>query len=121
MRAELRAFLHDAGAPDDDIDRAEAEGWLPLLTLDRALLPGPAEYDLASLARVSGIDEDVLRRLWRALGFPDLPADARVFTERDLRAAMRLFGRAELDSLQVDRLIQQVQTVSGSMARIAAV
>jgi adenylate cyclase len=44
-----------------------------------------------------------------------------VFTERDLRAATQLLGRAELDSLQVDRLIQQVQTVSGSMARIAAV
>ena len=51
MRVDLRAFLQDAGAPDDDIERAAAEGWLPLLTLDRTLLPGAAEYDLTSAER----------------------------------------------------------------------
>ena len=39
-----------SGASDDDIDRAEAEGWLPLLAFDRMLLPGRPKYDLRALA-----------------------------------------------------------------------
>ena len=35
MRSDLRQFLLDAGASDPDIARAEAEGWVPLLALDR--------------------------------------------------------------------------------------
>src|SRR6476619_7256610 len=90
MDVELRAFLRDAGAPDEDIARAESEGWLPLLALDRILTPGRPQYDLEEFARASGFDEPLLQRLWRALGFPDVPPDARVFTDRDLEAARRL-------------------------------
>jgi len=121
MRPELRAALRAAGASDDDIDRAAAEGWLPLLALDRVLMPGAPTYDTMSLARVSGIDTGLLERLWRALGFPNVPADARVFTEDDAVAARRLFGRADSDELEQANVIQLVQVVSGAMARIASV
>jgi adenylate cyclase len=121
MRPELRAALRAAGASDDDIDRATAEGWLPLLALDRVLMPGAPAYDTMSLARVSGVDADLLERLWRALGFPNVPGDARVFTEDDANAARRLFGRADTDELEQANVIQLVQVVSGAMARIASV
>jgi adenylate cyclase len=121
MRPELRAALRDAGASDDDIDRAAAEGWLPLLALDRVLIPGAPTYDTVSLSRVSGIDTDLLQRLWRALGFPNVSPDALVFTDEDAAAARRLFGRADADELEQTELIQLVQVVSGAMARIASV
>ncbi len=63
----------------------------------------------------------LLRRLWRALGFPDVPPDAAVFTDREVRAAQRLMGRALADKLETGELVRQVQAVSAAMARIASV
>jgi adenylate cyclase len=121
MRAELRELLRNQGASDEDIDRAEQDGWVPLLALDRVLVPGAPRYDLASFARASGLDEHLLHRLWRALGFPDVPETAVVFTDGDLHAARRLLERAEVDHLDQSTLIRQVQVVSAAMARVASV
>jgi adenylate cyclase len=118
---EIRAFLRDAGASNEDIARAEAEGWLPLLVLDRLLMPGRAQYDPVSFAQISGLDEPLLQRLWRALGFPDVPPDARVFTERDLRAARRLVKRLGTDAFDMQEVVQQIQVVSAAMARVASI
>jgi len=121
MRDELRRRLADLGAADDDLDRAEREGWLPLLALDRVLLPGAPIYDVSGVARATGVDESLLHRLWLALGFPDVPSDAQVFTESEVAAARRLFARAQADDLDRDVLVRQVRVVSASMARVASV
>ena len=121
MRDELRRRLADLGAADDDLDRAEREGWIPLLALDRVLLPGAPIYDVSGVARATGVDESLLHRLWLALGFPDVPSDAQVFTESEVAAARRLFARAQADDLDRDALVRQVRVVSASMARVASV
>src|SRR5262245_42695507 len=121
MDVELRAFLRDAGASNEDLARAEAGGGLPLLVLARILTPRRPQYDPVSFAQISGLDEPLLQRLWRALGFPDVPPDARVFTERDLRAARRLVERAGTDALDLHELVQQIQVVSAAMARVASI
>jgi len=61
MREELRLRLLELGASDDDIERAVAQGWLPLLVLDCMLIPGRQSYDLAGLAAAAGIDEELAR------------------------------------------------------------
>src|SRR5258708_15634211 len=66
MREELRSRLAALGASDDDMDRAEAQGWLPLLAFERTLLPGVRKYDLDALVAAAGIDEALARGLWRA-------------------------------------------------------
>ncbi len=88
----LGAFLRTAGATDADIEQAEASGWLPVLALDRMLMPGVPEFDVAGLAEHSEAEVDELERMWRALGFPDLPDGLVVFTRRDLEAIERLRG-----------------------------
>ncbi len=121
MRAELRTFLLEAGATDEEIGRAERDGGLPLLVMDRLLMPGRAEFDVPTFAREAGLDEAVVRRLWRALGFPDVPSDARVFTRRDLDATLALSERSRLGGVQPDAIVAQVQVVSAAMARVASV
>src|SRR5690242_9392677 len=54
VHAGLRRFLVDAGASERDIERADAEGWLPLLTFDRLIAPGPARHDAAAVAALAG-------------------------------------------------------------------
>ena len=121
MRQELRIRLNELGATDEEIDRAASEGWLPLLAFERMLMPGRREYDLATLAARAGIDEELARRLWRAVGFPDVPAGAAVFTERDVEAARLALTQAPARDIEQGTLLQQIRVISGSLARVAAV
>lgn len=121
MREDLRDFLLAAGASIQDVERAEREGWLPLLTLDRLVLPGRATHDLADVAAITGVDEERLRRLWRAVGFPDAPEGLRVFSEVDVEAARRLLGGRLARGVDFATLLRQVRVMSLSMARVGSV
>ena len=121
VQAELRTFLLAAGATEPDIERAEREGWLPLLTLDRLVLPGRPTHDVADVAALTGFDEDRLRRLWRAVGFPDAPQGVPVFTDDDIDAARRLLEGRLAQGSDFATLLRQVRVMSVSMARIGSV
>ncbi|MDQ1468507.1 MAG: adenylate cyclase, partial [Actinomycetota bacterium] len=121
MRADLRDLLLAAGASEDDLGRAEREGWLPLLALDSLVWPGTPAYDVAAVAAMTGVDEDRLRRLWRAVGFPDAPAGLAVFTDADVEAARRLVAGGLARGSDFETLLRQVRVIGASMARIAAV
>jgi adenylate cyclase len=123
--ATLDDALRAAGATDAEVAQARAEGWLPLLALDRALLPGTAVHDVESLAASVGAQPEQVTGLWRALGFPDVPRGARVFTARDAEALRLLFDRyRRFPELASDRSFshveEQVRVISGALARIAA-
>jgi adenylate cyclase len=117
---ELREFLRGAGASADDIGRAEAEGWLPLLALDCRLTPGEQKYDVDGLAQALGVDGLLVRRLWRSLGFPDVPDDLAVFTDEDLGTARRLLGEDRGRRPDLPAILRMVRVNSASMSRIAA-
>jgi adenylate cyclase len=117
--SDLRAYLLEGGASEADITRATEEGWLPLLAFDRMLMPGPARYDVAGVADAAGTDLEVAGRIWRALGFPDIPEDVTAFSEGDARALRfavdRMHSRFTLEDLE-----HQVRVVSATLARLAA-
>jgi adenylate cyclase len=121
MRADLRTRLVALGATDDDIERAEEQGWLPLLAFERLLLPGARRYDLGALVDAAGIDETLARGLWRAVGFPDVPSGLEVFTDRDVEAARLAFAQASERDIREGTLLQQVRVISGALARVASV
>ena len=121
MRSDLRRFLLDAGAPEADIARAESQGWLPLLTLDRLVSPGAPRHDVAAIAALAGCDEAHLRRLWRAVGFPDVPDGLVVFTDADADAARRLAKGGLAPGADFATLLRHVRVISSSAARIASV
>jgi adenylate cyclase len=121
MREELRSRLIALGATDDDIESAEADGWLPLLAFDRMVLPGARHYDLAALVVAAGIDEELARGLWRAVGFPDVPSGLPVFTDRDVEAARLAFSQASARDIRDGTLLRQVRVISGALARVASV
>jgi adenylate cyclase len=52
----------------------------------RLLLDGPRRYTRLQVAAMAGLPPERTRRLWRALGFPDVPDDDPVFTDADVRA-----------------------------------
>jgi adenylate cyclase len=124
--AKLRRFLRRSGATAEEIERAEAEGWLTLLTFDRLLMPGSPRFDLADVASAVATDVPTVSRLWRALGFPDLPTDARFFTDADIEAGRLLADRVTSGVLvtedeTIENVLQQVRVVSAIQARLAEV
>jgi adenylate cyclase len=121
VHTDLRRFLLDAGASERDLERADAEGWLPLLTLDRLVSPGPAQYDAAGVALRAGCGEAQLRQLWRAVGFPDVPPGLAVFTDADVDAARRLAQGGLGPGADFAATLRHVRVISASAARIASV
>lgn len=120
VTGDLRRSLIEAGASEDDIERAAAEGWLPVLALDRILMPGVPKYDLAALAREAGTDTPTAARIWRSLGFPDMPVGIAAFTDQDVEML-----RVAVTRVSTERAAQfferQIRVISASLTRIAEV
>ncbi len=121
MRDELRRRLIELGASDDDLVRAEALAFVPLLALERRLLPGDHKYDVGQLAAAAGIEEAWAQRLWRAVGFPDVPLGVAAFSDRDVAAARQVVREAAEWHTDAETLLQRIRATSGAAARIAAV
>src|ERR1700730_9950679 len=82
----VRKFLTEQGIADSEIDAAIAAGTLRLLVADQLVLPGHPLYTRDDIGRLSGVDPEVMTRLWRAMGFPDPAEDERTFYDSDLEA-----------------------------------
>lgn len=131
MNRRLRAFLRRHGASHDEIGQAERDGRLALLAFDRTLMPGRPRYRFDDLVRKAGVEQANAQRLWRALGFPDPPSDARYFTDGDVEALIVLRDVFRTEGLvghhgfssqrSVEGLIQQVRVVGAALARVAEV
>jgi adenylate cyclase len=90
-----------------------------LLALDRLLMPGVQHYDVDEVATRAGIDADTARRLWRALGFPDVQAGIPAFTDNDVEILRRTVKYAQ--PVELVGLLRRARVVSSALARVAAV
>jgi adenylate cyclase len=76
------------------------------------------------VCRRAGVEHEVADRLWRALGFPDVPAGEPAYTEEDVRALrIAVEGLGELKGAQrmraVELLVQEARVVSAHLTPIA--
>jgi adenylate cyclase len=115
----VRAFLRAHGTPDDEIAEAQSHDVLDLLVADRLLVPAERRYTQVEVAEMTGMDLDLARRFWRALGFPDVPLDERMFTDLDIEALVTLQSMMALGVADVDTSLQFARVIGSSMARIA--
>ncbi len=76
-------FSHEDGA--DPPSRARVENALAR-AIEQHFLGGAAELSRQETYGRAGVDLEVASRLWRALGFVDVPDDVPTFTEADVRA-----------------------------------
>lgn len=127
VNPNLEQFLLERGAAPQEIRQAEAEGWVTLLAIDRSLFGEPPKYTREEIAEQSGIAPEVSVRLWRALGFPDVPPGVPAFTEESIIVLRSLQQRVEAwfmrrndsEAEAVEALVQQVRAISGGFARVA--
>ena len=99
----------------DEVDAAEAITRL-----------GERRYAWPELCRLAGVEHSVADRLWRALGFPDVPPDAPEYTADDVRALE--IATEGLDGLlgaeraeAVELMVREARSVSGHLGRIVEI
>lgn len=86
--------------------------------LERAILgeePGLTSADVASAA---GVELDQARRLWRALGFPDV-GEQPAFTDADLSTLNALVRSVEAGAIDFETAVRLTRAVGRTMARLA--
>jgi adenylate cyclase len=116
---QLRALLHDLGVDADELARAEADGTLPLLAIERLALDQDLRYDIVEAAEASGLGVDRISQMWRSLGFPVPGADDKVFSDVDVanfRAVAQLLAHGAIGP---EVTMQLTRVIGSSMARVS--
>jgi adenylate cyclase len=90
----------------------------PWRALAESLLGAPTLSAL-DVARESGLDLTDTRRLWRALGFPPVTDDERVFTSADVEIVRAVRAVLEVDIAHPDDLVQLTRVIGQALARVA--
>jgi adenylate cyclase len=106
---------HETSSPDEAAAAAER-----LVRLGNRYLTWP---ELCSRA---GVEHEVADRLWRALGFPDVPPDEPAYTDDDVRALEiagqgleRLDGREREQAIEL--MVREARAVSAYLTRISEI
>ena len=73
--AQIVARLREQGHSLEDIKRAGEDGRLAFGYVDELFPPRSGTYTLAQVAAETGLEEALIERLWRALGFPSWMLD----------------------------------------------
>lgn len=122
MERGLNRFLHKRGATSEEIETAQREGMLTLLAVDRLLVPGEQYLDSAQVAERSEVPRETATKLWRALGFPDVPDGEPAFNDESVEVLRLLHARSNssiFTDSSADVLVAQVRAVGAGLARVA--
>jgi adenylate cyclase len=86
--------------------------------LESALLGDLPQLTSEEIAAAAGVSVDDARRLWRALGFPDL-GDGAAFTDTDKAALTAVTGSVTSGAIDFDTAVRLTRAVGQTMARLA--
>lgn len=86
--------------------------------LARAILGDPI-YTSIEVANATGVSLDEARRMWRAMGFPPVSEDERVFTDCDVATLKAARALVESHFAEPDVLLQLTRATGQALARIA--
>jgi adenylate cyclase len=82
-------------------------------------LLGPAVFTVLEAAQAARVEPAQAQRLWRALGFPPVENDARIFTRSDVEILRAVHGIMETQHVDPDDVLQLTRVIGQSLARVA--
>jgi adenylate cyclase len=118
--AALRAMLLALGTDPAEIDRAEADGTLTLLGVEKLIVPEPARFDLDDVTARTGLSEEMVGQLWRSLGHAAPGPGERIFTETDVEIMAKVGDLLAADEQTAPLVLQMSRVIGSSIARIAS-
>ncbi len=94
--------------------------------IERLVRLGPRNLTWPEACERAGVPHEVADLLWRALGFADVPAEERAYTEEDVRAlAIAAEGvdslEGEARSRAVEAIVQEARMVSAHLTHVAEI
>ncbi|WP_110182781.1 adenylate/guanylate cyclase domain-containing protein [Nocardioides solisilvae] len=86
--------------------------------LEESILGRAPEFTAPEVATEAGVTIDQVRRLWRALGFPEVAGDA-YFTRADVDAVARLFSTVDSGTIGFDMAVALTRALGQTMSKLA--
>src|SRR5262245_21259730 len=83
------------------------------------ILVGEPELTAVEVAQQAGMELEQTRRLWRALGFPPVPDDERVFSRSDVSVLRTISAVVTEQGTNWDVFLQLTRVTGQSLARVA--
>lgn len=87
--------------------------------VEERLLGGPRRYRRDEVAEAAGVPVEYARRLWRAVGFPNVGNVAVAFTDEDLAALKRLLGLINEGVVDDELAVSVTRAMGHNAARLA--
>lgn len=117
---EVVALLRALDVTDDEIARAQADGMLPLLAIDKLALDQDLSYDLDAACESAGLPAEEVRHIWRSLGFPDPQPGERIFSEVDVKNLAAVAEMMHSGVVTPEVTYGMTRVIGSSMARVAS-
>lgn len=119
---DLAAHLRDdLGADPEVVAAAQREGPEALRRLAQSvvLFGEPPSITPPEAWELAGAPEELGRRLWRAMGFPNLPDDAVALTTADVEALAAINGFLGASGISDDTAVRFARLLGQTMSRVA--
>lgn len=101
-------------------DEDRAAGDAPLEeALEEVVLGGGRRYTRLEMSELAGLDPEEGKRLWRSLGFAEVPDDAPLFTDRDLAAVRLMMSLSDAGVLTPGVREAVARATAQAMSRLA--
>jgi adenylate cyclase len=115
----LRRLLKASGVTDEEFQKALDQEALDLLVIDKLIVNTRHYFTEDELIDITGANPDLVKRLWRALGFPEANPKDPIFTDFDIEALTTILSVIKLGIADPERAIQLTRVIGSSLARIA--
>ena len=116
----LAALLALLGRSEESRGADEPDETSPAEVISSGLLAGEGRYTRLEVAERVGVPLDDARRLWRALGFPEVDDEQRVFTSADVAALADAVALVAADIVDENGLVELARPLGNLMSRLAA-
>jgi adenylate cyclase len=120
LRAErlaLLEYLAADGVPLAELRRATSTNTLMFLPAGR-LIGGQARYTAAEISKLTGVREDFLRALSRAIGVPIPDADEAIYTDSDLEV-VKMTNVARAAGITDEELLDLLRALGRGLSQAA--
>ncbi len=116
-RLALLEHLAQDGVPLAELRRATASGTLMFLPAER-IIGGEARYTTSQIAELSGIEEEYLIALSRAMGLPIPAAEEAIYTDSDLEI-VRMTNVARAVGISDAELLDMMRALGRGLSQAA--
>ena len=116
-RLALLEYLVSDGVSVTELRRATASGTLMFLPAER-VIGGRARYTTAEIAQRSGVSEEYLVALSRAMGLPIPAADEAIYTDSDLEI-VQMTNVARAVGITEDEVLDMMRALGRGLSQAA--